>query len=144
VDRVDLNALAGARLVSGRDVQGQVTFLSRSADSTTRTFRVEIDVANPDFAIRDGQTAEILIAAQGEPAHLLPQSALTLNADGKMGVRIVGTDSRVEFVPVAVLRDTPQGVWLSGLAEEADVIVVGQDFVTAGVPVAATYQEADQ
>ncbi len=144
VDRVQVNALAGARLVSGREVQGRVTFLSRSADPTTRTFRVEIDVPNPDFAIRDGQTAEILIAAQGEPAHLLPQSALTLNADGKMGVRIVGTDSLVEFVPVAVLRDTPQGVWLSGLPDEADVIVVGQDFVTAGVRVAATYQEATQ
>ena len=144
VDRVELNAFAGARLVSGREVQGQVTFLSRSADSTTRTFRVEIDVANPDFTIRDGQTAEILIAAQGEPAHLLPQSALTLNADGKMGVRVVGEDSLVEFVPVAVLRDTPQGVWLSGLPEQADVIVVGQDFVTAGVRVAATYEEASQ
>lgn len=144
VDRVELNALAGARLVSGREIRGQVTFLSRSADSTTRTFRVEIDVANPDFAIRDGQTAEILIAAQGEAAHLLPQSALTLNADGKMGVRIVGEDNLVDFVPVTVLRDTPQGVWLSGLAAQADVIIVGQDFVTAGVRVAATYQEADQ
>ncbi len=144
VDRVELNALAGARLVSGREIQGQVTFLSRSADPTTRTFRVEIDVPNPDFAIRDGQTAEILIAAQGEPAHLLPQSALTLNADGKMGVRTVGEDSLVEFMPVAVLRDTPQGVWLSGLPDEVDVIVVGQDFVTAGVRVTATYQEATQ
>ena len=28
--------------------------------------------------------------------------------------------------------------------DQADVIVVGQDFVTAGVRVAATYQQADQ
>ena len=144
VDRIELNALAGARLTSGQEVQGQVTFLSRSADPTTRTFRVEIEVANPDFAIRDGQTAVIVVAAQGELAHLLPQSALTLNADGKLGVRVVGTDSLVEFVPVAVLRDTPQGVWLSGLPDEADVIIVGQDFVTAGVRVTATYQEGLQ
>ncbi|WP_050929961.1 efflux RND transporter periplasmic adaptor subunit [Aestuariivita boseongensis] len=144
VDRVEVGAMAGARLVSGREVQGRVTFLSRSADPTTRTFRVEIDVANPDFTIRDGQTAEILIAADGQPAHLLPQSALTLNADGKLGVRIVGADSLVEFLPVNVLRDTPQGVWLAGLPDQADVIVVGQDFVTAGVRVAATYQQADQ
>lgn len=144
VDRVEVGALAGARLISGREVQGRVTFLSRSADMTTRTFRVEIDVANTDFSIRDGQTAEILIASDGERAHLLPQSALTLNADGKLGVRVVGADSLVEFVPVAVLRDTPQGVWLSGLPDQADVIVVGQDFVTAGVRVAATYREASQ
>lgn len=144
VDRVDVGAMAGARLVSGREVQGRVTFLSRSADMTTRTFRVEIDVENADFSIRDGQTAEITIASDGEAAHLLPQSALTLNADGKLGVRVVDADSHVAFVPVTVLRDTPQGVWLAGLPDQADVIVVGQDFVTAGVRVAATYREASQ
>lgn len=144
VDRVSPNALAGARLVSGHEVQGRVTFLSRSADEMTRTFRVEIDVPNPDFLIRDGQTAEILIAAQGELAHKLPQSALTLNAEGRLGVRIVGANNLVEFVPVSVLRDNIDGVWLAGLPEEADVIIVGQDFVTAGVTVAPTYREASK
>jgi multidrug efflux system membrane fusion protein len=65
VDRVELGAAAGARLASGRDVMGQVTFLSRSADEQTRTFRVEITVPNPDVTIRDGQTAEILIQTEG-------------------------------------------------------------------------------
>ena len=144
VDRVQENALAGARLVSGREVQGQVRFLSRSADPTTRTFRVEIEVPNQDFSIRDGQTAEILIASEGEPAHKLPQSALTLNADGKLGVRTVGPGNLVEFVPVTVVRDGIDGVWLAGLPDEANVIVVGQDFVTAGVLVAPTYREVTQ
>lgn len=144
VDRVELNALAGARLVSGREIQGQVAFISRSADETTRTFRVDINVPNPDFSIRDGQTAEILIAADGEKAHKLPQSALTLNTEGKLGVRVVGAGNRVEFVPVSVLRDAIDGVWLAGLPDTADVIVVGQDFVTAGVEVAPSYREALQ
>jgi multidrug efflux system membrane fusion protein len=42
-----------------------VTFLSRSADEQTRTFRVEITVPNPDVTIRDGQTADILIQTAG-------------------------------------------------------------------------------
>ena len=144
VDRVQVGALAGARLVSGREVSGNVTFISRSADQTTRTFRVEIQVPNPDFSIRDGQTAEILIASEGELAHKLPGSALTLDAMGRLGVRVVGADNLVEFVPVTLLRDTVDGVWLAGLPEEADVIVVGQEFVTAGVRVEATYQEPTQ
>jgi multidrug efflux system membrane fusion protein len=47
-----------------------VTFLSRSADEQTRTFRVEITVPNPDVTIRDGQTADILIQTEGTSAHL--------------------------------------------------------------------------
>lgn len=144
VDRVAIGARAGAQLVSGRQVQGLVTFLSRSADETTRTFRVEIAVDNPDFSIRDGQTAEILIGAEGRTAHLLPASALTLDNLGRLGVRVVNADGLVGFTPVTILRDTVEGVWLGGLPEAADVIVMGQDFVTEGVRVAVTYREAAQ
>src|SRR6056297_1857110 len=143
VDRVTLGANAGARLASGREVTGEVTFLSRSADERTRTFRVEITVPNPDTTIRDGQTADILIQTEGTPAHLLPTSAMTLNDDGQLGVRIV-EDGIVRFVPVRMLRDTARGVWLSGLPEVADVITVGQEFVTDGVQVRVTYEELTQ
>ena len=129
-------------LVTGRRVAGTVTFLSRSADPTTRTFLVEIQVPNTDLSIRDGQTAEIAIAAAGEKAHLVPQSALTLNNDGSLGVRIVGPESIVEFRSVKVLRDSKDGVWIAGLPDQADVIVVGQDFVTEGVRVEPTFREA--
>ncbi len=143
VDRVTLGAEAGARLASGSQVRGEVTFVSRSADEATRTFRVEITVPNPDVLIRDGQTADILIRSEGTPAHLLPASAMTLNDDGTLGVRIV-EDGIVRFVPVRMIRDTANGVWLSGLPEVADVITVGQEFVTDGVPVRVTYEELTQ
>ncbi|SMO76966.1 membrane fusion protein, multidrug efflux system [Thalassovita litoralis] len=144
IDRVSVGALAGTRLTTGTQVQGRVTFLSRSADPQTRTFRVDIDVANPDLKIRDGQTAEILIASDGAKAHLLPQSALTLNDDGKLGVRLVGANNIVAFAPITLVRDTAQGVWITGLDETADVIIVGQEYVTAGVTVAPTFQEVAQ
>ncbi|WP_284265012.1 efflux RND transporter periplasmic adaptor subunit [Roseicyclus amphidinii] len=143
VDRVMLGAEAGARLSSGRQVRGEVSFVSRSADEATRTFRVEITVPNPDVTIRDGQTADILVRSEGMPAHLLPASAMTLNDDGTLGVRIVD-EGVVRFVPVRMIRDTTTGVWLTGLPEVADVITVGQEFVTDGVPVRVTYQELTQ
>lgn len=144
VARVKPGAMAGARLASGREVTGQVTFISRSADENTRTFRVDVTVPNDDLSIRDGQTAEILIASDGATAHLLPQSALTLSNEGKLGVRIVGPQDTVAFAPVSVIRDTTDGIWVSGLSETADVIVVGQEYVTEGVRVNATYQEAPE
>jgi len=82
------------------------------------------------------------ISAAGLAAHLVPQSALTLDDEGQIGLRLLGANSRAEFAPVQVLRDTREGIWVAGLADEVDIIVVGQDFVKAGVLVAASFEEA--
>ena len=140
VGSVEVGAVAGARLATGREVQGQVTFLSRAADEQTRTFRVEVTVPNDGGAIRDGQTAEILISGPGSRAHLLPQSALTLDDDGRLGYRVV-EDGRASFRPVEVIRDTTEGIYVAGLPDTVDVIVTGQEYVTEGVLLDATYRE---
>ncbi|MDQ2089189.1 efflux RND transporter periplasmic adaptor subunit [Marimonas arenosa] len=141
VDRIAVGSLGGARLSSGDELVGRVTFLSRSADPLTRTFRVEIQVPNPALAIRDGQTVEIAIASDGAAAHLVPQSALTLNDDGLLGVRIVDEAKHAQFVPVTLVRDTAEGVWVTGLPDVADVIVIGQEYVVDGVPVRPSFKE---
>ena len=61
-----------------------------------------------------------------------------------MGLRTIDETGIVAFNPVTILRDTPEGVWLAGLPDRADVIVVGQEFVRAGVEAAPTFREADQ
>ena len=142
VSKISVGAMAGARLTSGREVQGRVTFLSRSADERTRTFRVEVEVANEDLSISDGQTAEILVASDGRSAHLLAQSTLTLDDDGVLGVRTINKDNIATFMPVTLLRDTAEGVWVTDLPDEVDIITVGQEFVIDGVRVAPTFAEA--
>lgn len=144
VERVEIGALAGAQLAGGHQVQGRVTFLSRSADPTTRTFRVEIEVPNPDLTIRDGQTAEIAIAAAGSKAHVIPQSALTLNDAGDLGVRIVKDDNTVHFAKLVMLRDDVNGAWVTGLPEQVNIITLGQEYVTDGIVVEPTFQETSQ
>ena len=144
IGRVEVGAMAGARLSEGQDVQARVSFLSRSADPTTRTFRVELTVPNPDLAIRDGQTAEILIQSKGVMAHLLAASSLTLDDNGRLGVRIIDQDSAARFMPVTVLRDTVEGFYVTGLPDQVDVITVGQEFVSDGVPVAPSFEEVIQ
>jgi multidrug efflux system membrane fusion protein len=140
VDKVSVGAIAKALLASGRETLGRVTFLSRSADPLTRTFRVEVTVANDGLNIRDGQTAELMINTAGKPAHLLPASALTLDDDGRLGIRAVNAQMQAEFMPVTLQRDTVDGVWVDGLPEAVDLIVVGQEFVTDGVAVDVTFQ----
>lgn len=142
VDKITVGAIAGARLTGNQEVQGRVTFVSRSADELTRTFRVEVTIPNDDFAISDGQTAEIIVAAEGRTAHLIPQSALTLDDDGVLGVRTVAADNTALFMPVTLLRDTVEGVWVTDLPEAVDIITIGQEFVVDGVLVAPTFREA--
>ncbi len=145
VNRVTLGARAGARLAAGgKQVVGEVKFLSRAADPETRTFRVEIEVDNADLSIRDGQTAEIAIASAGVEAHIIPQSALTLNDEGTLGVRLLEEGDIVAFAPVSIMRDTADGVWVTGLPTTANIITVGQEYVTAGVKVAPTFEELSQ
>jgi len=141
INRVSIGALAGARLTTGEEVTGQVTFVSRSADPLTRTFRVEVAVPNDDLKIRDGQTAEIAIASDGAEAHLIPQSALTLSDDGTLGVRLVGDGDLVKFVGVELLRDTVDGIWIEGPPDEANIIIIGQEYVEDGVAVIPVYEE---
>lgn len=142
VNNISVGAIARARLTAGREVQGRVTFLSRSADELTRTFRVEVTVENDDLSISDGQTAEIIVATEGRSAHLIAQSSLTLDDDGILGVRTVDENNITVFMPVTLLRDTPEGVWVTDLPETVDIITVGQEFVIEGVRVAPTFQEA--
>ncbi|MEA1943447.1 MAG: efflux RND transporter periplasmic adaptor subunit [Pseudomonadota bacterium] len=124
-----------ARLVTGQTVEGTIRFIERRADPATRTFRVELEAPNPDHTIRSGITAEIKLDLPEAPAHRIPASILALNADGVLGVRIVETGNRVRFVPVDLLSDDGEQVWVAGLPDTAEVIVLGQDFVADGVEV---------
>jgi multidrug efflux system membrane fusion protein len=144
VDKIDVGALTNARLISGDTVSGRVTFLSRSADEATRTFRVEVEVPNTDFSIRDGQTVEIGISSAGRLAHLVSQSSLTLDNDGLIGLRTVGPDNLVKFMPIEVIRDTQDGIWVAGLPEMADIITVGQEYVREGVLLDPHFEEPAQ
>lgn len=142
VDALETGAPVSARLITGREVKGEITFVSRSADRETRTYLMEAEAPNADLSIRDGMTAEIDVALEGRMAHLLPQTALTLDNDGALGVRMA-VDGAARFVEVEILRDDPVGVWVAGLPEQADVIVVGQEFVTDGQALTIDYADAD-
>ena len=141
LSRVKLGAPVMAKLTSGQKIEGNVTFLSRSADTTTRTFRVEVNVPNDQLKIRDGQTVEIAIGSDGKKAHLLPQSALTLNDEGQLGIRFIDEQSTTRFAAVNLEQDTKEGVWVSGLKDKVNVIIIGQEFVREGVKVLATYKD---
>lgn len=132
VGRVEEGSLGIVTLISGEAVEGIVSFISSVADPVTRTYRVELEVANPDYRIRSGLTAEIAVGVRQQMAHLVSPSILTLADDGTIGVQTVDGENRVAFRPVQLLADSVEGVWLGGLPATVTVITVGQDFVVPG------------
>ena len=138
VEKIEIGDPASVRFLSDRRTTGKVKFVSRSADSDTRTFRIELTVENSDLSIRDGSAAEVFVATDKEMGHLLPQSVLTLNDAGELGVRAVDGNT-ARFFSVEIIRDSTDGVWVSGLPEQIDIIVVGHEYVIDGTPVKAFY-----
>jgi multidrug efflux system membrane fusion protein len=128
---------AEVRLVTGESEAGRVRFVAKTASQTTRTYRVEIEIPNPDGRIPDGITAEVAVPMAPVPATRIARSALTFSSNGTLGVRTVDADGIVGFAPVTVVEDDQGFMWVGGLADGARVIVQGQDFVREGQKVEA-------
>lgn len=129
---IKVGDMAEVRMASGQSAKGRVRFVSRSASATTRTYRVEVEMANADGAIPDGITAEVAIRLAAAEATRVPRSALTFSSAGDLGVRIVDDGGTVGFASVSVVEDDQAFMWVSGLPAQASVIVEGQDFVREG------------
>lgn len=134
---------ASARLATGEDVRGTVRFIAKASDVATRTFRVELEVANPGSRMRQGVSAALKAELPPVPAHKLPGSAMSLNDAGLFGVRIVQADMTTQFVPVTVIEQAADGMWVTGLPATATIVTVGQDFVKDGEKVETVVDTAD-
>ena len=123
---------ADVTTVTGDKAKGKVTYIAPTADDATRSFPVEISLPNPDGKIHDGITADATVNVGAAPAHVLPQSVLTLDDNGVLGIRTVEEGNKVAFHAITIVKDTREGVWVVGLPETIKVITVGQEYVQPG------------
>ncbi|HEX3699179.1 MAG TPA: efflux RND transporter periplasmic adaptor subunit [Phenylobacterium sp.] len=130
--KLHVGAAAAAHLIEGQALSGRVRYVAHDADPQTRTYHLEVVSPNPQLAVRSGLSADVRVAAGEGPAHLVPISALVLDAAGRQGVRYVPADDHVAFAPVKILEETPDGAWVSGLSGPVRLVVVGQSYVADG------------
>lgn len=140
VAEVQVGAVAHATIVGNTAVEGVIRYVSAIADTATRTFRVEIEIANPNGRIVSGLTADVQVPGRQVLAHLISPAVITLADDGAIGVRIVNAENIVEFMPITLLDDTADGLWVAGLPESVTLITIGQEYVSAGQTVTPVYQ----
>lgn len=121
-----------ARFVTGLVAEGELRYIAAEADPVTRTFRVELEIPNPSGVLVSGLTAEVRIPVRFVSAFVLSPALLSLDATDVLGVKVVDGEGRVEFLPVEVIKTTPEGLWIRGLQQDVRVITVGQGFVNVG------------
>ncbi len=132
INKVRIGQNVFVELVTGQKINGKLTFVSKSASPDTRTFSVESQIENSDGKVKDGLTAEISIEIDKVMAHKISPSILLLNDEGKLGIRIVNKRKYANFVEIIILEDSEEGLWVTGIPQEVEIIIQGQGFVENG------------
>lgn len=132
-------------IVNQQLYQGQLRYIASRATASTRAFSVELEVDNPQQRMAEGLTASIHIQLPQTTAIKISPALLSLSKEGQMGLKYVDADNIVQFAPITLIKAESDGVWVSGLPNPVNLIMVGQSFVNAGqrVNTTATQQEAE-
>ena len=153
VSLLSVGSTATATLVDGTRLSGAIRYLAQVAESSTRSFHIEVAVPNPDGVLKAGQSAELRVSADAVRVHTMSSALLSLADDGVIGVKVVDNNDQVRFYPVEIAGSSEEGMHVTGLPDSIRLITVGQGFVTEGqkvLPVtvtspesAASYERAD-
>ena len=84
---------------------------------------------NFKIRIAEGITTKLIIPMPPILAHQLSASLFSLNKDGHLGVKIVNAENKVKFIPINIVGDSAETVFVTGLPDICEIIVVGQGFV---------------
>ena len=121
-----------------RSFKGTLTRSTLALDPSTRSLLVELDLPNPDHALRPGTFAELSLSLREIPkALVLPPQAVISGPKGKT-VFII-EQGKAKSVPVQT--GISNGKWIeiiSGLQGDEDVVVVGKRKLLDGAPVQAS------
>ena len=132
INKVQVGQKVSLELVTGQKINGKLTFVSKSASPDTRTFIVESQIENPQGLVKDGLTANMTIEIGKVRAHKISPSILLLNDAGKLGVRIVINSKIAKFIEITILEDSEEGLWVTDIPEDVEIIIQGQGFVEDG------------
>ena len=64
---------------------------------------------------------------------------MLLSDEGNLGVRAVNENDEVKFLPINIVEDTNDGIWVTGIPNLSKPIVLGQGFVRNGEKVETTF-----
>jgi multidrug efflux system membrane fusion protein len=134
---------ASLKFATGQERDGKIRYVAPRADEDTRTFRVEVELPNPNGEIPSGISAEAKVPTGTVMAHFVSPAALSLNDEGKLGVKTVNADDKVAFHTASIVLSDVNGAWITGLPAHARVITLGHGFVQVGEEVQVAEEEGN-
>ena len=132
VGRLKVGEIAQTALPDGQVINGPISFVGQQGDAATRTYAVEIQIENSNWQLRSGITADIRIPVERVLAHKVSPALFSLDDVGRIGLRTVNDEDRVEFHLIDIVEEVEDGIWVAGLPNETRIITVGQELVVAG------------
>lgn len=139
INRIVLDDEVVITLFTGEEYSGKVSFIGHAPDQMTRTFPIEVTLANPGMTIRTGLTAAMRVPIGVENVHLISPASLVLNNVGIVGVRVMDDRNRVRFMAVEIIEESLAGVLVKGLPNEINLITIGQEEVVEGQEINMEY-----
>jgi membrane fusion protein, multidrug efflux system len=143
VSDLKLGQPAHVTFATGQERDGKIRYIAARADVDTRTFRVEVELPNPDGEIPSGISAEAKVPTGTVLAHFVSPATLSLNDEGKLGIKTVNEDNKVAFHPATIVLSGVDGAWITGLPEHARIITLGHGFVRIGEEVQVAEEDGD-
>lgn len=131
IGQLAIGSPAKGRMVTGKTLEGQIRFISSMSNIGTNTFKIEVEVANPDNMFMAGMSTELSIPLEQIWAIKITPAVMALDEAGNLGVKTL-VDQHVKFVPIDMVKSDSEGVWLAGLGQQATVITLGHGYVRDG------------
>lgn len=125
---------------------GTLQFSEIAVEESTGSVTLRALFPNPDGDLLPGQFVRArLPQGQNDSAILVPQKAVTRNADGSATALVIGADNKVEKRHITTARAV-ESQWLinSGLEPGDKLIVDGLQKIRVGIPVTPVPLDADQ
>ena len=142
ISQLSVGQVAQVSLLNGQRSQGTLRYIASVGDDATNTFKIEVAIENKNSQLLAGLSSELSIDLALMSAIKISPALLALDEQGNIGVKSV-KGSIVQFTPIEIIKSDSDGIWLTGLGEQADIIVLGQGFVRAGDKVEAIFDQAD-
>jgi RND family efflux transporter MFP subunit len=118
-----IDAIVRVPELPNREFPGKVTRIADAQQSGTRTLLTEIDIANPDAALRSGVYCMVeLKIPRATPSFVVPADALIFNRNG-MQVAVVN-NGKAELRKVRVTRDLGTHVEVDAGVKQGEHVIL--------------------
>lgn len=140
ISQLSVGQVAQVSLLNGEKAEGELRYIASVGNDATNTFKIEVAIDNKEGQLLAGLSSELTIDLAKMSAIKISPALLALDEQGNIGVKSV-KDSIVQFTPIEIIKSDSDGIWLTGLGEQVDIIVLGQGFVRGGDKVDAIFDK---